>query len=67
MGNTAEVPLRTISERHSAQTSHWFDAGMSMFLVTDAGDDYGVPEELEYWAVRDFEDVLPSCQSITSD
>ena len=37
-------------------------------LTIDTNDDYGVPQELEYWTIKDFEDVLPSHQpTVTND
>ncbi len=31
-------------------------------LKTEADDDYDISQELEYWTINDFEDVLPSHQ-----
>lgn len=31
-----------------------------LILEANIGEDYDVPQELEYWTVRDFENVLPS-------
>ncbi len=31
-------------------------------LKTETDDDYDISQELEYWTINDFEDVLPSHQ-----
>ncbi len=38
-----------------------------LILEADAGDDYDASQELEYWTINDFEDVLPLPQPISHE